>query len=156
MALMPVPLPPIPDLPAVVRDLVRQVPPGRVTTPGHLAAALGDRVAARWIGHYLLHHGHDADCPCHRVVRAGGVLGAYPCGGEEKARRLEAEGVNVTDGRVDGECHSFDDFTCDRPLEKLARFQKRVAKKVIPPTAGGACLGTSAAWMSLIVTRRKA
>ena len=49
-----------------------------MTTPGHLAAALGDRVAARWIGHYLLHHGHDADCPCHRVVRAGGVLGAYP------------------------------------------------------------------------------
>ena len=141
---MPVSLPPIPDLPTVLRDLIRQVPPGRVTTPGQLAAALGNPVAARWIGHYLLHHDHDADCPCHRAVRAGGVLGAYVCGSDEKARRLAAEGVSVSEGWVAGECPSFDDFGCDRPLEKLSKFQIRVAKKVafrrrrgIPQLVGG-------------------
>ena len=140
---MPVSLPPIPDLPAVLRDLIRQVPPGRVTTPGRLAAALGNSVAARWVGHFLLHDDHDADCPCHRVVRAGGVLGPYPCGGDEKARRLRAEGVSVSDGRLAGECQDFDDFRCDRPLEKLSKYQNRVAKSVslrrrdIPKHVGG-------------------
>jgi deoxyribonuclease V len=127
---MPVSLPPLPDLPSVLRELIRQVPLGRVTTPGQLAAALGDPVAARWIGHYLLHHDHDADCHCHRVVRAGGVLGAYPCGGDEKSRRLESDGVGMVNGCVDGLFYGFNDFTCDRPLEKLARFQKRLAKKI--------------------------
>jgi len=61
---MPNPLPPIPDLVLALRQLIDQVPRGRVTTPGTLAAALGNPVAARWIGHYLLHHDHDANCPC--------------------------------------------------------------------------------------------
>lgn len=127
---MPLSLPPLPDLSAVLDDLIRQVPPGYVTTPGRLASALGDPIAARWIGHYLLHHDHRADCRCHRVVRAGGVLGPYPCGGDEKGRRLDVEGVTVRDGRVDSENHDFDGFACDRPLQKLARFQNRVANKV--------------------------
>jgi deoxyribonuclease V len=101
-----------------------------VTTAGQLAAALGNPVAARWVGHYLLHHEHEAGCNCHRVVRAGGVLGPYPCGGDEKARRLEADGVRVVEGRVDWDCYGFDNFDSDRPLEKLARFQKSIAKKV--------------------------
>jgi deoxyribonuclease V len=123
-------LPPIPDLPAALLQLVAQVPRGRVTTPGQLASALGNPVAARWIGHFLLHHEHDEDCPCHRVVRSGGMLGPYPCGGGEKARRLEGEGVLVDEGRVDCDCFGFDKFACNRPLEKLARFQSRIAKKV--------------------------
>ena len=127
---MPNSLPPIPDLPAALRNLIAQVPRGRVTTPGQLAAALGNPVAARWIGHFLLHHEHDAACTCHRVVRAGGVLGAFPCGGEAKAHLLEADGVSVFEGRVNCDRYGFDDFACDRPLEKLARYQNRIAKKV--------------------------
>ena len=127
---MPSSLPPIPDLPAALRRLIPQVPRGRVTTPGQLAAALGNPVAARWIGHFLLHHEHDADCACHRVVRASGILGPYPCGGVEKARRLGEDGVSVVDGLIDCKGRGFDDFACDQPLEKLARFQNRIAKKV--------------------------
>jgi deoxyribonuclease V len=141
---MPASLPPIPDLPAILRDLIRQVPRGRVTTPGRLAAALGNPVAARWIGHYLLHHDNTAGCPCYRVVRAGGVLGPYPSGDAEKARRLQSEGVRVTDGRIDGEDYLFDAFECDRPLALLAEYQNRVARKVslrpqrgIPRLVGG-------------------
>ncbi|NIP84954.1 MAG: cysteine methyltransferase, partial [Planctomycetales bacterium] len=42
--------------------MVRQVPAGRVTTYGRLAKALGDPVAARWVGHVLLHHDHQPAC----------------------------------------------------------------------------------------------
>jgi deoxyribonuclease V len=127
---MSVSMPPIPDLPAAVRELIAQIPRGRVTTAGQLAAALGNPVAARWIGHFLLHHEHDAGCACHRVVRVGGVLGPYPHGGDEKAQRLADDGIHIINGRVDFDCYGFVDFVSGRPLEKLAKFQNRIAKKV--------------------------
>ena len=40
----------IPDLNQCLRNLIAQVPPGRVTTYGRLAEALGSRMAARWVG----------------------------------------------------------------------------------------------------------
>ncbi len=123
-------LPTIPNMVLELGRLIEQVPQGRVTTAGALAAALGNPVAARWIGHYLLHHDHDDGCFCHRVLRAGGVLGAYPQGDDEKVRRLRADGVITVAGSVDLERYGFNDFTSDRPLEKLARFQNRVAAKV--------------------------
>ncbi len=132
---MPISLPPIPNLVLALQRLIDQVPEGRVTTPGRLALALGNPVAARWIGHYLLHHDHDADCGCHRVVRAGGSPGPYPQGGDEKVRRLRAEGVETVGETIDLARYDFADFTSDRPLEKLARFQNRLAKKVPVATA---------------------
>ena len=155
---MPTPLPPIPDLTQRLWRLIEQVPAGRVTTPGGLAKALGNANAARWIGGVMLRHDHTADCPCHRVVRAGGVLGPHPEGGMVKARRLRSEGVEVdkatdkltcphprplsrapcTHGRrergeetVDLARIDFADFTSDRPLEKLARYQDRLAMKIV-------------------------
>jgi deoxyribonuclease V len=137
-------LPVIPDLVDALRRLIDQVPRGRVTTPGALASALGNSIAARWVGHYLLHHEHDTSCVCHRVVRAGGVLGAYPQGNDEKVRRLQADGVAVVDGVVDLDLYGFLDFTSGRPLEKLARYQNRVAAKIslrprlkVPKLLGG-------------------
>ncbi len=127
---MPNQSPPIPDLVLSLQRLIDQVPAGRVTTPGTLAAALGNPVAARWIGHHLLHHDHGANCACHRVVRAGGLLGPFPAGDEEKIRRLSADGVKIVAATVDLDRYGFDDFKSDRPLEKLARYQNRLAKKV--------------------------
>ena len=95
-----------------------------------LAAALGNPIAARWVGHYLLHHDHDADCVCHRAIRAGGVLGPYPKGSEEKARRLRAEGVELVEEGVDLERFGYGDFSGDRPLEGLADYQNRLAARV--------------------------
>ncbi len=141
---MPRMLPPIPDLVLALRQLLDQVPRGRVTTPGVLASALGNPVAARWIGHYLLHHDHRATCACHRVLRAGGALGPYPEGSTEKIRRLQGEGVELTAGSVDLDRFGYREFTGDRPLEKLADYQNRVAAKVsqgprrkIPRLLGG-------------------
>ena len=68
--------PAVPDLTLCLRQLLSQVPAGLVTTCGDLAEALGNRIAAKWDGHFALHHDHDADCACHRVLRAGGEPGA--------------------------------------------------------------------------------
>jgi deoxyribonuclease V len=137
-------LPPIPDLVLSLQRLIGQVPCGRVTTPGALAAALGNPIAARWIGHYLLHHDHHANCACYRVLRAGGILGGYPEGDDAKIRRLRAEGVEMVAGSFDLDRYGFGDFGGDRPLEKLARYQDRIAAKVslqarrkVPQQVGG-------------------
>ncbi len=128
----------IPDLPLHLRRLLAQLPAGKVTTCGALAEALGGAIAARWIGHFLLHHPHTAACPCHRVVRAGGILGPYVDGGEAaKRRRLAAEGVEVCDRSVDLARYGYDRFRSARPLERLRRLQEAMAAKVSlrPPRA---------------------
>jgi len=135
----------LPDLPGELRALLDQVPPGRVTTYGGLAEWLGNRIAARWVGHFMLHHEHTAACPCHRVVRAGGQIGEYIAGGPAaKAERLAAEGVDVRRGSVDLARLGFDRFRSDRPLEQLARVQEDLVSRVairrrrrVPRLVGG-------------------
>lgn len=142
---MPQPFCDVPDLALALRDLIAQVPAGRVTTCGSLAEALGNPVAARWVGHFTLHHAHGPACACHRVVRAGGVLGGYVAGGPEaKARHLAAEGVEVRGDSVDLERFGFGGLTCDRPLERLRRVQETLARRVslraprrVPMLVGG-------------------
>ncbi len=122
----------IPDIAAALRTLIAQVPPGRVAACGRVAEALGNPVAARWVGHFLLHHPHDAACQCHRVVRAGGRLGPYIDGGTAaKRRRLEAEGVAVRNGAVDLAQCAFDRFDSDRPLERLRQIQEAAAAELV-------------------------
>lgn len=118
-------LPELPDLPRDLFRLVRQIPAGKITTYGALAMALGDRLASRWVGHFLLHHEHEADCPCPRVVRADGTLGGY-VGGDvaAKARRLRAEGVRVVADRVDRERYEFRNFDARVPLHALREAQR--------------------------------
>lgn len=126
----------VPDLAQCLVGLLEQIPVGRVTTYGRLAEALGDQIAARWVGHFGLHHRHERDCVCHRVVRAGGRLGQYVDGDTaEKARRLTAEGILV-EGKsanemlVDLDRFAFDDFRTDRPLARLRWLQHQLAAKV--------------------------
>lgn len=124
--------PDVPDLTEDLRQLIHQVPAGQVTTCGALAEALGNPIAARWVGHFTLHHDHDARCMCHRILRAGGALGPYITGdAEAKARRLAAEGVLVHEGVVDLACFVFRDFVSDRPLERLREVQEAVQKEIV-------------------------
>jgi deoxyribonuclease V len=123
--------PPLPDLERCLRELLAQAPAGRVTTCGALAEALGNRIAARWVGHFALHHRHDARCTCHRVVRVGGELGGYVAGSHAaKAKRLAEEGVQLPGGVVDLERFGFQDFVSDRPLEKLRLIQEDIQKQI--------------------------
>ncbi len=104
-----------------VWDVVRRVPPGRVTTYGHVARYLGIGRSARAVG-WALKAAARADggplaVPCHRVVNREGTLTGRlhfetPTVMEE---RLRAEGVRFTDdGRVDLEAFVWDPSEDDR------------------------------------------
>ncbi len=124
--------PAVPDLTHCLRQLLSQLPPGRVTTCGDLADALGNRIAAKWVGHFALHHDHNAQCPCHRILRAGGELGGYIVGSSDaKTQRLAGEGVAAKNGVVDLERFGFHDFKSDRPLEPLRQIQEAIQRKIV-------------------------
>jgi methylated-DNA-protein-cysteine methyltransferase related protein len=76
-----------------VWSLVREVPPGRVTTYGWLARRLGRPQHARLVG-YAMYGVLDDDVPCHRVINSQGRLSGAPHFGPPGQRAmLEAEGV---------------------------------------------------------------
>lgn len=85
-----------------IYELVRQVPPGRVTTYGQIARLLGNPRMSRVVG-YAMHSAPDS-VPCQRVVnRSGGLSDAFqPLGKESHRLLLELEGVPfLPDGSVD-------------------------------------------------------
>lgn len=77
---------------AVLRALV----PGEVVTYGEVAAEAGFPGAARAVGNYL--RMTDEPVPWWRVVTSTGRL--VPGYEQEQARRLQDEGVTVSDGHV--------------------------------------------------------
>lgn len=80
--------------------LMGQVPEGKVTTYGDLAALAGHPYAARVVGG-MAHYG-DPELPWHRLVnRFGGLASGYPGGREVQQKHLEAEDVLCTDFIVD-------------------------------------------------------
>lgn len=126
----------IADVQSAAIGLWSQIPRGRVATYGDLADALGDRVAARWVGHYALNHDHRAGCPCHRLVRADGTVGGHVDGEAAKARVLRKENVPWRGGRVDLEACRFTQFRTRRPLAALRAAQEAAAGRVrIAPLA---------------------
>ena len=82
---------------------VMSVPAGKVATYGQIASMAGNGGAARVVGNALHVNPAPGVIPCHRVVNAKGRLAPeFAFGGvDEQARRLRAEGVEVTDNRVD-------------------------------------------------------
>ncbi len=94
---------------ADVHEVVRLVPPGRVTTYGAVAHYLGARTGSRAVGYALMAANldaatlkKDAPVPAHRVVnRLGQLTGRHhfptPTAMQE---RLEAEGTRVEDDTV--------------------------------------------------------
>ncbi|MBO4904271.1 MAG: methylated-DNA--[protein]-cysteine S-methyltransferase [Lachnospiraceae bacterium] len=86
-----------------IYDAVKKIPKGHVATYSQVAEIAGDRKMARAVGN-ALHKNPDPDnIPCFRVVNAKGELaGEFAFGGPgAQAKLLEAEGITVTDGKVD-------------------------------------------------------
>ena len=86
-----------------VFDVARQIPKGRVTSYGAIAAALGTKLSARMVG-WAMNAAHitKPKVPAHRVVNRLGLLTgkmhfAYP---EQMQELLEKEGVKVVDNAV--------------------------------------------------------
>jgi methylated-DNA-protein-cysteine methyltransferase related protein len=93
--------PPAADARARILAAVRSIPRGQVACYGEVASRAGlpghARLAAR-----VLSENDDPSLPWHRVLRADGRIAFAPGSREwrEQARRLQAEGVDVRDGRV--------------------------------------------------------
>ena len=83
-----------------IESLMAQVPYGKVTTYGDLAALAGHAHASRVVGG-IAHYG-DESLPWHRLVnRFGGLASGYYGGREVQAKHLLDEGVTCTDFIVD-------------------------------------------------------
>ncbi len=86
-----------------VYEVVRRIPPGRVTTYGAIARYLGAARSARMVG-WALHQAFSSEgfIPAHRVVNRRGLLtGKHAFGFPGTMRQLlENEGVEVQDDRV--------------------------------------------------------
>ena len=86
-----------------IYEAVKRIPKGKVATYGQVAEMAGDKRMARAVGNALHKNPDPEHIPCFRVVNAKGELaGAFAFGGEgAQAKRLEEDGVEVIDGKVD-------------------------------------------------------
>ncbi len=87
----------------LVHEVARQIPRGRVTSYGAIAAALGTRGSSRMVGWAMMAVPYATKpVPAHRVVnRAGLLTGRHHYKPPEKMQQLlEADGVKVIDNQV--------------------------------------------------------
>lgn len=87
----------------LVYEVARQIPKGRVTSYGAIAACLGTKLSARMVGWAMNGAGRIRPAvPAHRVVNRLGILSGKqhfsPQGSME--RSLRKEGVKVKDDKV--------------------------------------------------------
>jgi methylated-DNA-protein-cysteine methyltransferase related protein len=87
----------------LVYDVVRQIPKGRVTSYGAIAAALGARSSSRMVG-WAMNNAHiiKPKVPAHRVVNRMGLLTgkmhfSHP---DHMQELLEKEGVEIKNDKV--------------------------------------------------------
>jgi methylated-DNA-protein-cysteine methyltransferase-like protein len=96
----------------LVYEVARQIPKGRVTSYGAIAACLGTKLSARMVGWAMNGAGRiKPKVPAHRVVNRIGMLSGKhhfsPPGSMEK--QLKKEGIKVkNDQVVDFEKHFWD------------------------------------------------
>jgi methylated-DNA-protein-cysteine methyltransferase-like protein len=81
----------------VIRDTIRRIPKGKVSTYGEVARAAGFPGRARQVVWAL---NNARGLPWHRVVGAGGKILLPGENGLEQRMRLETEGVIFRSGRV--------------------------------------------------------
>lgn len=86
-----------------VYEILRKIPKGKVMTYGQIAEVLGNRYYARVVGNILNANPDGVKNPCYKVVNYRGELaGSYAFGGIEKQKeKLEADGIEVIDYKVD-------------------------------------------------------
>ncbi|QHS55137.1 MGMT family protein [Mucilaginibacter sp. 14171R-50] len=85
-----------------VYDVVRQIPRGRVTSYGAIAAYLGSKQSSRIVGYAMMACGTASPpVPAHRVLNKQGLLtGKFHFGGNTMEQMLQSEGVEVVDNQV--------------------------------------------------------
>lgn len=88
---------------ARVFEVVKLIPPGRVTSYGAIARYIGSPQAARMVG-WAMNQSHYSPeyVPAHRVVNRNGMLSGkhHFDGPEVMAQLLESEGIQVVEDQV--------------------------------------------------------
>jgi deoxyribonuclease V len=114
------------DLYKYTYDLVRQIPPGRVSTYGAVAEALGDIRASRAVGRMMNQNPNADTMPCFKIVHSDGHIGGFGLGKPDKIRRLEQDNIAVQEERIiDFNKVFFNAFQTTYPLKKLREQQLR-------------------------------
>ena len=97
-----------------IYEAVKRIPYGHVATYAQVAEMAGDRKMARAVGNALHRNPDPGTIPCFRVVNSKGELaGEFAFGGAgAQARLLEAEGIEVINGKVNLKKHQMktDDY----------------------------------------------
>ena len=113
-----------------IHDVVRQIPPGKVSTYGQVAKIVG-KCTARMAGYAIAAVPSDSNIPWHRVINSRGKISPRSCGDGHirQYRLLEAEGIRFdTEGRVDlnefrwrGQCKKYlkTDALCHDLLQNI-------------------------------------
>ena len=85
-----------------IYEAVKRIPKGHVATYSKVAEMAGNPRMARAVGNDLPKNPDPEHIPCFRVVNAKGELaGEFAFGGAgEQAKLLEADGIEVEDGKV--------------------------------------------------------
>jgi len=85
-----------------VLEIVKLIPPGKITTYGQIAAFLGNKRSARMVGWTLNKQKNNPEIPAHRVVnRKGFLTGKMHFEGITLMQDLlESEGVEVENNQV--------------------------------------------------------
>lgn len=86
-----------------IYEAVKKIPKGHVATYGRIAQMAGEPKMARAVGNALHKNPDPEHIPCFRVVNSKGELsGEFAFGGAgAQARLLEADGIEVVNGKVD-------------------------------------------------------
>ena len=86
-----------------IYEAVKKIPKGKVATYAEVAEMAGNKKMSRAVGNALHKNPDPEHIPCFRVVNSKGELApAFAFGGEDEQRkRLEEDGVEVKDGKVD-------------------------------------------------------
>lgn len=85
-----------------VYEVVRQIPPGRVTSYGLIAEYLGSKKSSRMVGWAMNACHGDESIPAHRVVNRNGFLTGKAHFGDLYAMEnlLSEEGIEVKDNQI--------------------------------------------------------
>lgn len=86
----------------LVYQVVREIPEGRVTSYGSIAAALGTPKSSRMVGWAMNASHGDPSIPAHRVVNRNGLLTGkmHFASPNQMQEKLEKEGVKVKNDQV--------------------------------------------------------
>lgn len=92
-----------------VLNFLTTIPKGKVATYGQIAESLGYPGAARAVGNALHKNPDSEKYPCYKVVNSKGELsGRFAFGGiMAQQEKLEADGIEVVNNRVDLDVYQF-------------------------------------------------